>query len=334
MTARHLVVLVTINHDLCPHSKVDIVRRILLASVAASLFLAGCGSSDSDGGKSSSAELSSIKVSEAKTPKITVPKGFAVTKTETEVVKDGGGDVVKSGDTVKVNYAALNGRTGKQFDSSYTRGVPVTWTMNQTIFPGIVKGLVDQKIGSRVVVGVSPKDGFGQAQPNFDIKADDSLVFVFDIVSKVDTEVTGKSKALPSDLPKIKLDADKHPSGFTMSDDVKKKQTKESIHTVIQGDGAAIKKGDTLTAQYVGQVYPDGKVFDESWTKGPASFPVGTGGLIACWDDLLVGQKVGSRVVLVCPADKAYGDTPQGDVIKKGDTLIFAIDLLDASAAS
>lgn len=310
------------------------MRRILLASVAASLVLAGCGNSDSDKADGGSAELSSIKVSSAKSPKVTVPKDFKIAKTSTEVVTEGGGATVKSGDTVKVNYAALNGRTGKQFDSSYTRGVPVTWTLNNTIFPGIVKGLTNQKVGSRVVVGVSPKDGFGQAQKDYDIKAGDSLVFVFDIVAMVPTEVTGTSKSLPSDLPKLKLDADKHPSGFTPTSKTKKKQTKESLHTVIQGSGATIKKGDTLTAQYVGQVYPDGKVFDESWSKNPASFPVGTGGLIACWDDLLVGQKLGSRVVLVCPADKAYGDNPQGDVIKKGDTLIFAIDLLDAAAAS
>jgi peptidylprolyl isomerase len=36
--------------------------------------------------------------------------------------------------------------------------------------------------------------------------------------------------------------------------------------------------------------------------------------------------------VLVCPGDTAYGKTPpEGGKIKKNDTLIFAIDLLDAS---
>lgn len=311
------------------------MRRILLASVAASLVLAGCGGGDSDGSDGGSADLSSIKVSSAKTPKVTVDKGFKISKTTTDVVTEGDGDTLKSGDTVKVNYTAFNGRTGKQFDSSYKQGVPVTWTLNETIFPGIVKGLTDQKVGSRVLVGVAPKDGFGKAQEQFDIKADDSIVFVFDIISKVPTEITGKNEALPSTLPKIKFDKDKHPSGFTPNDKTKKKQTKQSLHTVIQGDGAKIEKGQTLTAQYVGQVYPDGEVFDESWSRGPASFPVGTGGLIPCWDELLVGQKLGSRVVVVCPADKAYGDNPQaGGVIKKGDTLIFAIDLLDAAAAS
>jgi peptidylprolyl isomerase len=36
--------------------------------------------------------------------------------------------------------------------------------------------------------------------------------------------------------------------------------------------------------------------------------------------------------VLVCPADSAYGDKPPaGSDIKAGDTLAFAIDILDAS---
>ena len=54
--------------------------------------------------------------------------------------------------------------------------------------------------------------------------------------------------------------------------------------------------------------------------------------VIACWKDHLPGQKLGSRIVLVCPADTAYGDSPQpGGPIKPGDSLVFAIDLLDAS---
>ena len=79
---------------------------------------------------------------------------------------------------------------------------------------------------------------------------------------------------------------------------------------MIQGDGAEVKKGQTITAHYVGQVYPDGEVFDSSWTKGPpASFSLDQ--VIKCWKDLIPGQKVGSRIVLVCPADTAYGDSPQ-----------------------
>jgi peptidylprolyl isomerase len=158
------------------------------------------------------------------------------------------------------------------------------------------------------------------------------MVFLFDIVSKVPTEVTGTAKKLPADVPKIVYDADKHPSKFAKTSKTAKKVTKESAHVVIKGTGAKITDGQTLTAQYVGQVYPDGDVFDESWSSSARSFQVGAGQLIKCWDDQLVGQTIGSRVVLVCPGDKAYGSSPpQGSKIKKNDTLIFAIDLLDAS---
>ena len=70
--------------------------------------------------------------------------------------------------------------------------------------------------------------------------------------------------------------------------------------------------------------------------QGPAVHaPIGTGKLIPCWDQLIPGQKIGSRVVLVCPSKVAYGDEPndpnRSPDIKAGGTLIFAIDLLDAS---
>lgn len=307
--------------------KVVLVRRILLAAAATSLLLAGCGGSDSGG-----SGLGSVTVSKASSPKVTVAKGFSATKTTSKIVNEGAGPEVKTGDSVKVNYVAVNGRTGKQFDSSFTSNKPLTIPLvKDSILPGFIKGLTGQKIGARVLVSIPPKDGFNAAQKSLDIKKNDTMIFLFDLVSKVPTEVTGTAKKLPSDVPAIKLDKDNHPSGFTKTSKTAKKVATEKAYTVIQGKGATLAAGQTLTAQYVGQVYPDGGVFDESWSTSPRSFQVGAGSLIKCWDDLLVGQKIGSRVVLTCPADKAYGDSPQGDVIKKGDTLIFAIDLLDAS---
>ena len=304
------------------------MRRILLAALTASLVLAGCGGSDSgDGG------LGDVEVSSAQSPKVTVDKGFKASKTDSKVLKEGDGDALAGGDAVKVNYVAVNGRTGKQFDSSFKSDKPLTLTLDeQAVLPGFVKGLEGKNVGSRVLVAIAPKDGFGQAQAQLDIKKNDTMVFLFDIVSKVPTEVTGKAEKLPADVPKIVLDDDKHPVKFQKTSKTADKVTKKAAHVVIQGKGDKLEKGQTLTAQYVGQVYPDGDVFDESWSSSARSFQVGAGQLIKCWDDQLVGQKLGSRVVLVCPGDTAYGKTPpEGGKIKKNDTLIFAIDLLDAS---
>ncbi|MBC7631758.1 FKBP-type peptidyl-prolyl cis-trans isomerase [Aeromicrobium sp.] len=309
--------------------KVVLVRRILLVTAAASLLLAGCGGSDTSGG----GDLGSIKVSSSASPKVTVAKGFSATKTGTKVPNKGSGDAIKSGDAVKVNYVAVNGRSGKQFDSSFTSNKPLTLTLvKNSILPGFIKGLSGQKIGSRVLVAIPPKDGFGKGQKDLGVKKNDTMVFLFDIVAKIPTEVTGTAQKLPSDLPSMQLDAQGHPSKFAKTAKTAKAPTKESANVVIQGKGATVKAGQSLTAQYVGQVYPDGAIFDESWSSSARTFQVGSKQLIKCWDDQLVGQKLGTRVVLVCPADKAYGaKPPAGGKIKAGDSLIFAIDLLDAS---
>jgi peptidylprolyl isomerase len=311
------------------------VRRILLVSAAALLILAGCG--DSDGGTKTSSGLDAIKVSGTAKPKVRLDEGFSVAKTASKVLKDGDGAPVKTGDAIKVNYVAVNGRTGKQFDSSFTSGTPLTVDLAENkILPGFVKGLEGRKIGSRVLVAISPKDGFGQAQKQMDIKKDDTLVFLFDIVSKVPSEASGAAVPLPKDLPKLTYDADRHPDGFKKTSATKAKQTEPSAHVVIQGDGPVVTKGQAVRFEYVGQVYPDGTKFDESWSRAePFIAVVGDSKLIACWDQLIPGQRIGSRVVLVCPSKVAYGDEPndpnRSPDIKAGDTLIFAIDLLDAS---
>ncbi len=101
-----------------------------------------------------------------------------------------------------------------------------------------------------------------------------------------------------------------------------------------EGDGPEVKKGELLTANYLGQIWRDGKVFDNSYDRGaPSSFPIGIGGVIAGWDEALVGKKIGSRVVLSIPSDKGYKETGNEQAgIKGDDTLIFVVDLVGAAA--
>ncbi|MEU0092171.1 FKBP-type peptidyl-prolyl cis-trans isomerase [Kribbella sp. NPDC006257] len=101
-----------------------------------------------------------------------------------------------------------------------------------------------------------------------------------------------------------------------------------------EGDGPEVKKGELLTANYLGQIWRDGKVFDNSYDRGaPSSFPIGVGGVITGWDEGLVGKKIGSRVLLSIPADKGYKEQGNADAgIKGDDTLIFVVDLVSAAA--
>jgi peptidylprolyl isomerase len=306
------------------------VRRTLLATLAAtSLVLAGCGGSDSSGGTSN---LDKVTVTGSDKPKVKVAKGFKATKTTSRVITKGDGDKVVAGDSIKIKYVAVNGRTGKAFDNSFTSNKPMTITLLPTsILKGFIKGLTDQTVGSRVLVSIAPKDGFGKPQTSLNLKKSDTMVFLFDIVAKVPPTAAGKAHSLPNDLPKLVLDSKHQPSKFAKTSKTSPKQTKESAHVVIQGKGPKVELGQTLSVQYVGQIYPAGKVFDSSWARGaPTPFQLTEGQLIKCWTDELKGQRVGSRVVLVCPADVAYKKAGSPPDIKGGDTLIFSIDLLDA----
>ncbi|MFF8286453.1 FKBP-type peptidyl-prolyl cis-trans isomerase [Streptomyces albus] len=93
------------------------------------------------------------------------------------------------------------------------------------------------------------------------------------------------------------------------------------------GKGEKIHKGDAVSAHYVGQLW-NGKEFDSSWKrKAPATFQIGTGKVIKGWDEALVGKKIGSRVEIVAPPDKGYGEKGQPPSIPGNSTLVFVVDL-------
>ncbi|WP_019356391.1 MULTISPECIES: FKBP-type peptidyl-prolyl cis-trans isomerase [Streptomyces] len=93
------------------------------------------------------------------------------------------------------------------------------------------------------------------------------------------------------------------------------------------GDGQKVRKGDAVSAHYVGQLW-NGDEFDSSWKrKMPATFQIGTGKVIKGWDEALVGKKTGSRVEIVAPPDKAYGKKGQPPTIPGNSTLVFVVDL-------
>jgi peptidylprolyl isomerase len=99
---------------------------------------------------------------------------------------------------------------------------------------------------------------------------------------------------------------------------------------LTKGTGPKVAKGDLLVANYLGQVFSSGKVFDSSFDRGvPSSFPIGVGQVIPGWDKTLVGLPAGSRVLMVVPPASGYGaqGNPQAG-IKGTDTLVFVVDVI------
>ncbi|MDU0967698.1 MAG: FKBP-type peptidyl-prolyl cis-trans isomerase [Actinomycetaceae bacterium] len=140
----------------------------------------------------------------------------------------------------------------------------------------------------------------------------------------------GSAKA-SGDFPSVQVAKDKTKAPEIGKGSGKAPKKLES-RVIREGKGAAIKKTDTVSVDYVGQTW-QGNVFDQSYNKtsGPAVFPLE--GVIPGWQDGLAGKHVGDRVELVIPPDQAYGDQEQKDAsgkvtIPKKSTLVFVVDIL------
>jgi peptidylprolyl isomerase len=94
------------------------------------------------------------------------------------------------------------------------------------------------------------------------------------------------------------------------------------------GSGPAPSKGSNITVQYTGWL-SNGTMFDTSKKPGatPFSFDIGTGAVIAGWDEGLLTMHVGGKRRLVIPPSLGYGAQANGS-IPANSTLVFDVTLL------
>lgn len=263
-------------------------------------------------------------------PKVTAKWPLTIAKTTTKVLSPGKGGKVTKG-TVQVNYSGFNARTGKQFDTSFKggKGTPVSFPLDQVI-AGFRTGLQGQDIGSRVLIMMSPKDGYAQGNPQAGILGTDSLIFVVDIVSAqldgpVGTPVTPKAG-----LPTVKDNGKGKEPTITIGS--ASKPTSLVIQPLIKGTGPAVKKTDGIVVNYTAVSWKTGKVVASNYETGPESGLLSS--LIPGWQKGLVNQPAGSRILLVVPPADAY---PKGNAtpsIAADETLVYVVDILFTSPAS
>ena len=96
------------------------------------------------------------------------------------------------------------------------------------------------------------------------------------------------------------------------------------------GTGPAANTGDQLSMNYKGTLL-NGKIFDQSYGRGPFDFQLGAGNVIEGWDKGIVGMKVGGKRKLVIPANLAYGERSPSADIPPNSTLVFEVELLSVN---
>ncbi len=307
--------------------------------VVASLALTGCGSKSGPTTTASTAggpaDMSQITVTDSGgKPSVKFAKlPFSVGSTTTRVLKEGTGTGLTTADIATTNIALYNGKTGALATSTFGQSPAGLYLGESGLLPCLKAGLTGQRIGARVLIAAPPSAGFGSTgNTTLKFGATDPLVFIVDVISatRMLTSATGTAVAPKAGLPTVTVTPGKAAT-VTIPKGVKP-PTSLVVQPLIRGTGAVIKAGQIARVTYTGVLWRDGSKFDSSadHTDGYFEFPVGGGQVISGWDKGVVGQRVGSRLLLVVPPAEGYGAAGSAPKIKGTDTLVFVIDILAA----
>ena len=312
------------------------VVALFVISLFAGLALAACSSSAPPSPNASV----TAKGSFGSSPSVTIPKQEPTGTLAVKTLIQGTGPTITKSDLFLSNFTIYvwSGTTNKLLDSTYSSSPQV---LPASLLPGIQSAVTGKKVGSRVLVVVPPKQGYGTSgNSQLGVTGSDTLVFVLDLIQKYSSGTVSASGTKVSsgggDLPTVSAAQGSAPK-VTIPKGVTPPTTLVS-KTLIKGSGPVVTKGEYLVAQYTGVNWRTGSVFDSSWERSlPYSFKIGASPsqVIPGWDQGLVGQTVGSRVLLVIPPKDAYGSAGQSQAgIKGTDTLVFVVDIISAVSPS
>jgi FKBP-type peptidyl-prolyl cis-trans isomerase len=182
--------------------------RAGVAALALAALIAGCGSGGSStitvgnesdvssvphvAGEKTNPTSATTPTSTAKTPtsgplaskpKVTVPTGAPPSKLETKELIKGTGPEAKAGQSVTVNYVGVLYHGGKEFDSSWKRSEPFTFTLGKgQVIKGWDQGVAGMKVGGRRELIIPAELAYGKTGSPPTIPPNAPLVFVVDLL--------------------------------------------------------------------------------------------------------------------------------------------------------
>lgn len=309
-----------------------VLRRaapVALAATAA-LLLAGCAGSpepeptETPDATAECMELSSGELSDGVTvdgeftgaPTATFTTPLEAESLERSVAIEGDGDETAPGDPINAIVSAFSGTTGERVFSQ-----PATITVGDgTVFEAFLSGIDCVPIGSRTVT-VAPASTLYGAQGNesIGIAGGETVVIVVDVVEVQEPLTPGEWTENP---PEVKFDAEGEAPTVTLPDSAP--PTALLLKVLEEGDGDTVEAGDNVTVQYQGTSWETGEIFDQSYGGEAATFP--TDGVIQGFGAALVGQKVGTKLIVTIPPEYGYGTDAASHELG-AQTLVFLVEI-------
>jgi len=317
------------------------LRRLATATVSAAvasmLILAGCAGSESGESSTPSPSASEAAAPDAQPeataedvaaleavtvegaagsePTLGFEQPFTVSAAVARVLEEGTGAALEEGQMLSMNFVQVNGEDGSTLGSTYG-AAPAQLTLGDPqVFSALTDALTGQAVGVRLLFAAPGQEG--------------STIMALEVsdAKTIPTRAEGQAVAPAAGLPTVTLAENGAPSIEPVAGDPPADLV---VQPLITGTGPAVASGQSVTFQYSGWLW-DGTPFDSSWDAGsPFTTTLGAGQVIPGWDQGLVGQTVGSQVLLVIPPALGYGDQETGS-IPPNSTLVFVVDILAAS---
>jgi peptidylprolyl isomerase len=307
---------------------------LALAASLSAVALVGCSPASSTCTNpfgEGSASLVSASGSVGSTPVIDFPTPFVGRDASTATVIPGTGDVIESGYYVDFEATVYGGADQSVLTATPygANGAPAQRIPIERGSYAVSDAFLCQKAGARFILTGTSGEIFGATSGNG--PTTDTVVVVFDVINAYPGSSRGVPQLAQDGMPAVTSAPNGRP-GIAVPNIAP--PTELRISTLTKGDGPEISEGQTVVAHYTGVIWGGG-VFDSSWdSNSPAdlvaqSFVDNAGiGVVPGFAKALIGQTVGSRVLVVIPPSEGYPAGQEPSSIPANSTMIFVIDIL------
>lgn len=325
-------------------------RALLAALPLLALTLAGCsvgGSGDDDTSGSVSSAVNSaitkdasgdtcapagsasedVKVSGEFGELLTLESKAPVAKVseiERSVLIEGETTPFAEGESVNMSITIFNGDTGETIN--HLAETPVTLDDSLTDADAwLYEALRCGAVGQRAALVLPAEDAIGGDPAEVgitDLASDDSLVIVFDFLEPFN-QFADCDALTPRDpqYPKVDLGDGSSEPTITIPECMEP-PTELEIKVLVEGDGAVVEANQNIMTNYVGVFWNGAERFDGNWTETGIQFSTAPGALIEGFTSAMVGQKIGSTILVTVPSELGYND---------GYTRTFVLQLVAAA---
>jgi len=233
--------------------------------------------------------------------------------------------VAETGDVLVPYGAVLHDRSG--------RAIPATMQSIGTALPGVADSLRCARTGERVVAVMPAAQALGDLNATRAGLAGSSIVVVADVLRVFASSAGGRIEPPQDGVPAVVTAPSGRP-GVTMPQSAPPSETR--VVTRIQGFGPAVEEGRLLTLHVSVFNWATGDELLSTWssTNSVAQLVASADDGLYGVTDLLVGQRVGSQVVVILPPSARQGRLgPLASGVDNGQTLVFVVDVLAADDA-